>query len=333
MPINKNALIRYRTLDRCFGDFYRRFYIEDLQRACSTCIYGSEVDGCVSRRQIFEDIRFMESKEGYSIKLNRVRDGRRTWYRYKDPNFSIDQRPISELEIVQLQQTIKLLDRFKGMPGFDWLDELLMQLRTQFGVRASDRSVISFEHNSRLAGLRFLSPLFNAIISHRVLHIIYRNFKDRQLIWFIHPYYLKEYNSRWFLFGYNEENQSITNLALDRIYEMTETDHTYRMNLEINFDTYFQDVVGVTIPEESPQTVILQFSPERFPYITSKPIHPSQQILSAEECKVSLEVIPNPELLSQILSFGSDVTVLSPENLCQQMKKEISKTLGKYSQL
>ena len=124
MPINKNALIRYRTLDRCFRDFYRRFYIEDLQRACSTCIYGSEVDGCVSRRQIFEDIRFMESKEGYSIKLNRVRDGRRTWYRYKDPNFSIDQRPISELEIVQLQQTIKLLDRFKGMPGFDWLDEL-----------------------------------------------------------------------------------------------------------------------------------------------------------------------------------------------------------------
>jgi predicted DNA-binding transcriptional regulator YafY len=305
--------------------------MEDLQSACSACVFGPDSEEKVSRRQIFKDIQFMESKKGYAIELHRVRDGKRIWYRYEDPNFSIDQRPISELEIVQLQQTIKLLDRFKGMPGFDWLDELLMQLRTQFGVRASNRSVISFEHNSRLAGLRFLSPLFNAIIHHRVLHIVYRNFKDRQLVWFIHPYYLKEYNNRWFLFGYNEENQSITNLALDRIQEITETDHTFRVNLGINFDTYFQDVVGVTLPEESLQTVILQFSPERFPYITSKPIHPSQQILSAEEHKVSLRVIPNPELLSQILSFGSDVTVLAPDSLREQIQEEISRTLGKYS--
>ncbi|GAA6529096.1 hypothetical protein LPYR103PRE_10690 [Segatella asaccharophila] len=40
MPVNRNALIRYRTLDECFRDFYRRYYREDLQSACS----GSDDD-------------------------------------------------------------------------------------------------------------------------------------------------------------------------------------------------------------------------------------------------------------------------------------------------
>ena len=30
MPVNKHALIRYHALDKCFSNFARRFYIEDL---------------------------------------------------------------------------------------------------------------------------------------------------------------------------------------------------------------------------------------------------------------------------------------------------------------
>lgn len=333
MPTNKHALIRYRTLDECFRDFYRKYEIEDLRRACSVRLYGPEGEGSVSRRQIYADIRFMESAEGYSIPLARRKEGNKTWYRYRDPDFSIDQRPISEREIVQLQQTIKLLDRFKGMPGFDWLDEMLMQLRIQFGVRASDRPVISFDHNARLTGLQFLTPLFNSIISHHVLHVTYHSYKGRQLEWNIHPYYLKQYNRRWFLFGYNEENGGITNLALDRIREIEEMDHPYHPNRTVDFETYFHDVVGVTVPEGALQRIELQFTPERFPYVASKPLHPSQEILSEADGTLAIHVIPTPELLSQLLSFGSDVEVLAPDNLREQVKAEISRTLEKYSSL
>ena len=35
MPTNKNASIRYQTLDKCFRDFTHRYYIKDLIAKCN----------------------------------------------------------------------------------------------------------------------------------------------------------------------------------------------------------------------------------------------------------------------------------------------------------
>ena len=39
MPTNKNAIIRYQALDRCFSDFLHRYYMEDLIEACAEALY------------------------------------------------------------------------------------------------------------------------------------------------------------------------------------------------------------------------------------------------------------------------------------------------------
>ena len=95
MATNKHAVIRYQALDRCFSNFARRFYIEDLIEACNDAIYdftGKE-DG-IERRQLFDDIKFMESEAGYSIVLDKVKDGKKKYYRYSDKNFSINKQPL-----------------------------------------------------------------------------------------------------------------------------------------------------------------------------------------------------------------------------------------------
>lgn len=69
MPTNKNAAIRYQTLDKCFRDRRHRYYIEDLIDKCEEAIYYYNGVGEVSRRQIFEDIKFMESETGWSVPL------------------------------------------------------------------------------------------------------------------------------------------------------------------------------------------------------------------------------------------------------------------------
>ena len=84
MPINKNAIIRYQVLDKCFSDFRHRYYIEDLIEACSEALYDYTGKGGVGRRQIFDDITFMESSQGWSIPLERLKDGKRTYYRYEN---------------------------------------------------------------------------------------------------------------------------------------------------------------------------------------------------------------------------------------------------------
>ncbi|MEC8567583.1 MAG: WYL domain-containing protein, partial [Pseudomonadota bacterium] len=63
MPTNKNASIRYLALDACFSNNRKRFYIEDLIQACNAALeeFGG---GEVKRRQVFDDITFMESDSG-----------------------------------------------------------------------------------------------------------------------------------------------------------------------------------------------------------------------------------------------------------------------------
>lgn len=42
MPANKNALIRYKTIDNCLRNRYRRWTLEDLVNACSDALYDME---------------------------------------------------------------------------------------------------------------------------------------------------------------------------------------------------------------------------------------------------------------------------------------------------
>lgn len=130
----------------------------------------------------------------------------------------------------------------------------------------------------------------------------------------------------------NDEYQNITNLALDRIVHFEQSATPFIENTIIeDFDDYFYDIVGVSFPTDGKvEKVILQFSPRRFPYIISKPIHGSQKTISPSEGLISLDVIPNRELESIILSFGDDVEVLAPESLRRAIALKIKKLFMKY---
>lgn len=332
MPINKNALIRYHVLDKCFSNKYRRYYIDDLIDACNEAIYDltGNREG-VKRRQIYSDIVFMESHQGWSIPLDRIPDGRKVYYRYSDPDFTINDQPLTDTEVKQLKETVTMLSRFKGMPGFGWMDELLSNLEYRFYTQGEDAGVIGFEQNQYLEGLDYLSPLFNACVNKQVVHIDYQTFQGVCHSWDLHPYYIKQYNSRWFLFGLNDEYKTITNIPLDRITALTTTEEPFIPNSDVDFDEFFSDVIGVTIPSNGKiEKVLLKFAPERFPYVTSKPLHESQRLMDKENGIIEISVIPNKELESLILSFGNQVEVLEPLSLRDQIKAKIADLSKKY---
>jgi predicted DNA-binding transcriptional regulator YafY len=150
----------------------------------------------------------------------------------------------------------------------------------------------------------------------------------------ISPYFLKEYNNRWFLFGTEKGYKSISNLALDRIESVEyDGDEEYE-ETDIDFaNDYFEDVIGITIPKD-PQVieVVLKFSDERFDYVESKPLHGSQKC-DRENCIVRIKVIHNRELESLILHYGSDVEVLQPESLRKAIKEKILRMNTFYNQV
>ena len=96
MPANKNALIRYKTIDNCLRNRYRRWTLDDLVEACSDALYDMEgITKGVCARTVQMDIQIMRSdKLGYNAPIE-VYD--RIYYRYADPEYSITEMPLSIL--------------------------------------------------------------------------------------------------------------------------------------------------------------------------------------------------------------------------------------------
>ena len=108
MPANKNALIRYKTIDNCLRNRYRRWTIDDLVDACSEALCDMEgITKGVCTRTVQMDIQIMRSdKLGYNAPIE-VYD--KIYYRYADPDYSITEMPLSMDDCKLIKEAIKLL--------------------------------------------------------------------------------------------------------------------------------------------------------------------------------------------------------------------------------
>jgi predicted DNA-binding transcriptional regulator YafY len=334
MAINKNALIRFHALDKCFSNFGKKFYIDDLLISCNEALFelNPNADG-IKKRQLFEDIKFMESSQGWSIPLERNKEERKVYYRYETDDFSINKQPINELEAEKLKSALLVLSRFKGMPQFEWVNELILKLQEAFKLQSHNREIISFDANEYLKNIHFLGDLFNAILYKKVLCIEYKSFKSDIITSLeIHPYYLKQFNNRWFLIGANPKFDNLTNMALDRIFSFTETNNKF-IETSIDFNEYFDDIIGVSIPQNAVITkIIIQTTTDLMPYIMTKPLHGSQKKINIDETgfTFSIEVIPNHELEKLILSFGEGLRIVSPDFFKDKIKKRLLESIKNY---
>ena len=337
MATNKNALIRYKILDNCFRNTGKKYFIDDLIEECDKMLL--EIDPAsngISRRQIFEDIAFMKSSEGWEIKLKKLRDGKKLYYRYEDTTFSINNMPLNEVEINQLQSAVDILAQFRGMPQFEWVNELIPKLRQGLNSKDVSDAIIEFDSNPYLKGIEHLGTLHNAIFYKKVLSIGYQPFENETPFdVVIHPYFLKQYNNRWFLFGYNPEHEKYDwNLAIDRMVTINETKDIYHKNTVINWQEYFEDMIGVTKPMEAEiENVILHFKGKTGKYMETKPLHGSQKSkwIDSETLEVSLQVIVNYELERLILSYADSVLVIEPERLASSIKKRHNQAFFQYN--
>ena len=221
------------------------------------------------------------------------------------------------------------------MPSNAWLEDVISNLEFRFGVKPNTENIVSFDHNDLLKGTEFLGELIESALNHQPLNLLYRTFAGNERTAILHPYHIKQFNNRWFLIGLQEGSHGnyITNKALDRIVKFSRANVPFIPNTDIDFNEYFKDIVGVTLPEDHPvaEEVLLQFDEARFPYVVNKPIHPSQEVKDEEQRIIKLMVRPNKELEARIFSYGNQVEVLKPEWLRRQIAEKIENLLKKYS--
>ena len=332
MPVSKNALIRYKTIDRCLQNHYRRWTLDDLIDACSDALYELEGrDEGVSKRTVQLDIQNLRKLYGAPIK---VVDHK--YYIYEDRDFSITESPLSEEDVKQMAEAVKVLRELSGFQEFSGMEGIMGRLEDVVHIaKDKSRPVVFFEKNDLLKGLEFIRPLHEAILERRPVKMTYQSFRAKVPYSFVfHPYALKEYNNRWFIFG-RRVNKDIENLALDRIVDLADApDVPYMDDPSFDPETWFADMVGVSkFRTDKPERVVIWASSGDAPYIRTKPFHASQRILELREdgsMVFELRIIVNRELVRLLLGFAEGLRVLSPRKLVFMMKTHLSKGLERY---
>lgn len=332
MPANKNASYRYRLINYCLRNRARRWTVDSLVDYISERLREEfDVEGGVSERTLYGDFAVMRKypPEGYGapivIKSRQVS--------YSDPDFSIDNVPLNNTDIGVLQEAVALLKQVAGLPH---VEELLNVARKLGGASESESDpAIHIERNEQLAGLEYLRQLYDCIRTQQPVALHYRPFGAAEpLTPLVHPYLLKEYNNRWFLLGWSETEALLRIYALDRMEALRPAVAQWIPNNSLDPDTYFRDIIGVSIPEDmTVHAVRLRFSAHRAPYVLTKPLHASQKtaVLHPDgAAEVEIQVIINPELRTLLLGFGPDVEVLQPPGLRLEIAAALQQALSAY---
>lgn len=337
MAINKLALIRYKTIDDCLKNRFRKWTLDDIIEKVAQRLYELEgITTGVSKRTIQADIQLMRSdKLGYNAPII-VQDKR--FYTYEDPNFSITKAPINNADVDKMKEIVGVLKQFNAFNYFDEMSDMIARLENNLYKNTNQSgNNIQLEGNKLVKGLAFIPPLYQAILNKKALLIAYKSFKAKEAQQQIYyPYLLKEYRNRWFLIAKAKKGTILLTLALDRIVEFQELpNEEFKPYQGVDFDRYFSDTIGVTKSEKDrAQKVILEFENYHAPYVITKPLHDSQVVLTKNEKTTTfrIDVVLNYELEREILGFGECVKVLAPRLLVHKIKKRLASANGQYEE-
>ena len=356
MPANKNATTRYKILDELLSSRYHNYSLDDLTEEVSNRLADMYPDtNGVVRRTIEKDIYYLEYESPFMVDIERYsvhgysKEKQKSYMkqclRYAQPSFSIFKKEMTSDEEYLLSEALSLLGQFDGLPNLDALEGLRLGL----GINKSERQIISFTKNP-LENSNLLGELFTAASQKQVVEIHYHKFSspEQELVVNLHPYLLKEYNRRWYLFAAAEDDEKMLCFGLDRIDKVVPLPSHKYVEYNGDLNERFEDIIGVTLFEDSPlYKIIFWVSDYSKDYVKTKPIHESQRSVNGNKETVLRSQYPNLEggmyfridckenyeLIRELCSFGKDLIVLEPSEIREKIFKRISEMNDEYVNL
>ena len=328
MPVTKDQFLRQEILIGLLArnSLTRSELLEKLNEKLEKSMIGA-----VHWKTLHNDLVALEN---LGASLHRPSKGDNRYY--FSESYLPDSAELSGENIATLENALQILNGITAFTVARDVSEILSRLKaTRQLINLNPRHYISFEDHTSARGIEYLDDLMEAICNKIVLSIHYRPFYKKEAKIHLHPYFLKEYRNRWFVFGRDQSENRLVSLALDRIEGMKPMmDEKYQENDLFDPETYFANMIGVSLPTNAkPETIRLKVFQNSAMYMETKKIHHSQRIVSRNDdgsIEIELTVVVNYELISTILGFGAAVRVLEPEGLVERISRELTIALGHY---
>lgn len=209
--------------------------------------------------------------------------------------------------------------------------------------RNTECTKIEFECVRNLKKADYVKKMATWILENKVLDITYMDKKNNGHQVVFHPQFLREYNNRWAVYGKCEEMENYpTCIRIDSIVKLSllpkEKGIIYKEAEHHYYRDYFKDIIGFTKNKNSKvqDVYFLTNNREVHNLIKTKPFHESQEELEqwsdeSQHGKFVLHIIPNIELRTKLLSYGSGITMLGNGWFQREFKEEIKKMAELYN--
>lgn len=346
--MDKNQYERYKQIDRILRSVPDGLPLDTLLERLNGSL---SFENQIKRRQLQYDLDAL--KDLYGAPIDNKRGARRI--KYEDASYSIITHEMKE----SLKSMSEQLDNIQMNPRLLWLQNLILMLQDTYFTNEMAMEAIDFGDNLEYENSSRVHEFFSYILSKQVLELNYNASFGKPQKRIIHPYFVRQYNNRWFLFGYCEQAakekkpaSGILNLPLDRIVSVKTVPTIYRevsvQDVKDFKEVYFGDIVGVTrLDSEGPIHLVLRFDfntgdPKQdnsarrdYFYLRTKPFYPYINFPSEKEiektgcAEVSMDIIPNKELEGILLRYADTAKILGDEPFRNKMLDRIRNIVEK----
>lgn len=328
MPHIKNALIRFRVIDRCLRNTYKPYpNKEELRKACEETLFGSDDGANICDSTIEKDIFAMRMEHDAPIKYSKKYHG----YYYEDPYFTINDIPLTENDLEAIRFAANTLMQFKDVEMFRQFGFAIDKIFDRVNISSDPREkdivhLVQFETAVSTTGNEYLAPLLEAIRKKRIVQFDYESYqtgkrKPRRVV----PLLLKEYRNRWYAISYDCVKENVITYALERMENLEDTSEFFNQKIDFDAKKFFRNAIGITANDSAPEKIVFKADNIAAKYIVSQPFHNSQQIVKEGKNKTtfSIEVIVSEELIRSFLSYGGEIEIIEPESLRSTMMKRV----------